>query len=329
MRSPTSRSVHAIKMEDFKFQEWERLTPEVSDGEAHARLWLQGREWLFRRCGPWWFGRDAEDVEGNFHFLFRPVLAVYSHDFWFANEHAQVSDVREFLKGATRAEMRAACFRVWVLPAVRLAWSEPDGWILGIDAATLGDHRPRWRFSVLTPAPVAHMPSSLLFSRLQSEWQNEKSDLRFAARFAALPELERALLGVRTRLDTPQGFAQLIKSALCAFGAPWPSSADTITLEFSSVGGGGRFVLEERHPFGVRESAILGHIVRAFEPRQLPDSPDLPLCVRSLTEGGWSRSFSIVVARPSMHDQLEGMLALRSWLETNWPAGVRHLEKVV
>ena len=319
-------------MEDFRFQPWERLSPDVTDGEADLRFAFGNNEWLFCQRGTWWFARECSSRGREGNFLFRPVLAVSFPRQLFADEHASTANVREFLEAVSQDEVRSACFRVWVLPDdsdARLAWNDGDGWIFGIDRTTLGNHRPLWRFRLETSLPTAQMLSSSLFSRLQMEWQNESSDLHFAAHFSQLPELERALMGVQTHIGTPQELARLIQSALCAFAPKWPADLETARLNFTANGGHRRFTLAEHHPFGVRQSAILGHILRAFEPRQLADSPELPLALRTLTEGGWSRSFSIQVARPSMHDRLEAMLELRAWLETHWPNGVKHLEKVI
>ena len=228
-------------------------------------------------------------------------------------------------------------YRVWMLrtgsPLPVVVWNAECGLRITDDFHLMArgtDWRSLlWPFHMETPLPIAQTPSESLFSLLQTQWQSEESDLRFASRFASLPDLEQRLQGVQTRMGTPFEFAQLIQSALRAFAARWPVNIVNLKLEFGATGAGFRFSLEGDHVFGIRERAILGHIVRAFEPRQLADSPDLPLCVRTLTEGGWSRSFSIEVARPSMHERLEAMLELCAWLERHWPDGVRHLGKVV
>lgn len=273
-----------------------------------------------------WFAREATSVgrEGNF------VVCSISYgcpqsisEYWLDATH---NKLRRLLRDKNK---KCVLGRVWRLSeTLFVGWTQSNGWGLfaKIEDFTHNAHNLAPGFGIELPFVL---PSPEVFALLQSQWNDENSDLRFAFRFASLTGLERALHGVQTRLETPQQFACVIKSALRAFGSKWPADLSTARLGFNANGGGGRFTLSEKHPFGIRESAILNHIVRAFEPRQIPDSPDLPLCVRTLTKGSWSRSFSVEVARPSMHDQLEGMLELRAWLGSNWPDGVKHLGKVI
>lgn len=324
---------------DFQFQEWERLSADVTDGQAHLRGERNGVEWLFRAGGRLWFSRRADDLGREGHLVFCPVVGrsnrwdVRLETTWIEDEGPI-----EVLRDWDDTDLESAWFRVWRLSqeagsAHFVLWNQKTGWLYGNEPDFLVQKDASWPFHFDCSAP-SDLSSSALYSFLQSEWQNENSDLRFAAHFAALPELERSLHGVQTRLSTPLEFASLIRAAMCAFALQWPDYLETARLNFVANGGFWRFTLNEPHPFGIRESAILNHIVRAFEPRQLRDSPDLPLALRTLTQGGWrwnrwSRGFSIEVARPSMHDRLEAMLRLRAWLEKHWPDGVKHLAKVV
>jgi len=319
-------------MADFEFFDWERLSPDVTDGEAHLRFSVKGEEWLFRQCGSWWFARKGGSVGKEGNFLFRVALAVASYSIWFPDESTLPADVRHFLESVDDDEASGACFRVWILDEsanASVMWNKVDGWVWGVDAGKLGDNRSDFPFRFETPFAVPQMNSQTLFPLLANERENPASEMSFAARFAALSELERRLQGVETRFGTPQEFAQTVICALRAFAAQWPVGISVFMVNFNAVGSENRFVRQEESLLGIRERAILGHIERAFEPHQLPDAPDLPLAVQTFTRNGWTRSFSIEVACPSMHERLEAMLELRAWLETHWPDGVKHLSKVV
>lgn len=317
-------------MPDFEFQEWERLSPEVTDGETQlrARVCLVSArcDCWFRQCGHFWFARPTNQENAEWNFVLLPSIRINS---WGDTELCPLRSAEE-LK-ATLFNDTPPFFRVWEIADLKqfALWNGEMGWLFfgcEHDVLFFENHLP---FRLDTPQHVARMPSSALFALLQNQWKIPDSELRFTSHFAALTELERRLHGVETRIGTPFEFVQMIRSALRAFVPRWPDDTANVGLSFGANGGGLRFTLEGDRKFGVRERAILGHILRAFEPRQLADSPDLPLCVRTLTEGGWSRSFSIEVARPSMHERLEGMLELRNWLETYWPDGVKHLGKVI
>ncbi len=320
-------------MNDFEFWPWERLSPEVTDGQADLRGERNGIEWLFRAGGRLWFSRRADDLKREGHLVFCPVVGrsnrwdVRLETTWIEDEGPI-----EVLRDWSDEDLESGWFHVWRLSQESdglhfVFWNEKTGWLYGNEPDFLVQRDASWPFRFDGPTP-SDSSSPALYPLLEAQWR-EDSDVRFAARFAALSELDRALQGIETRIGTPFEFASLIQLALRAFAPQWPVDLETARLHFTANRGFLRFTLNESHPFGVRESAVLNHIVRAFEPRQLPDSPELLLCVRTLTEGGRSRSFSIEVARPSMHDRLEGMLELRAWLETHWPGGVKHLEKVV
>ena len=315
---------------DFEFWPWERLSEDVTDGEARARVEVDGGEWLFRQCGRLVFARERRHQGSEWNFLvsafFYAPLDERDQLVW---EELNVSsdDLSRWVCQGNRANTLERVFKVNGLILAR--HRENGGWALLETLKELKDDEGGTPFHLNCSSPIRKAPSSSLYGLLQSEWQNECSELRLAAHFAALTELERRLHGIQTRLGTPQEFVAILRYALNAFGSKWPAAPETVRLGFSANGPQLRFTLGENHPFGTRESAILNHIVRAFEPRQKPDSPDLPLCVRQFTEGGWSRSFSVEVARPSMHERLEGMLELRNWLEQHWPDGVKHLGKVI
>ncbi len=174
-----------------------------------------------------------------------------------------------------------------------------------------------------------HKPSSEIHKFLQSAWNNPDSDLSYSARFSQLSELERALLGVRTQIGTPREWAALAAATARVCGAHWPAEIEATTLHFRADGAQLRFTCATNPIFGPRERAILGHIMRICQPQQLPDDPAFPMALRTLTSGGYSRSFAMEISRPSMHEQLEAALMLRAWLQTHWPDGARHLGKIV
>lgn len=313
-------------MSDFKFKEWERLSKDVMDGEANAHVEVDGHNWLFRRCGACWFGCEAGHVGGEWNYLLcKPQKQPDSWTWlWVV---ADAFNLAHFVKNDARPQTLG---RIWRLESSLFAsWTESYGWSLFWNVEQFTRYHQSVPFRITFQGTPSIAPSSTLFNSLQNDWQNPNSELRFTAHFAALPELEQRLHGVATRIGTPQQFANLIKAALQVFCAHWPQNVEWMSLSFGATGAGFRFSLQGDDVFGIRERAIFGHIVRAFEPRQLADSPDLPPCVRTLTEGGWSRSFSVEVTRPSMHERLEAMLEVRDWLETNWPDGVKHLGRAV
>lgn len=321
-------------MADFEFQPWERLSDDVTDGQADLRQFIKGRGWLFRQCGEIWFTREEKKRGREWNFALCSIPNAVS-SLGVAWTMPQPKNFARFVSDGWHGHTLGRVLKL--SDEVFAGWLEDKGWALferfeefaREEGSTPLVSRPKRKTVIGFELPSgSQTPSSAIFSSLQDRWQNSP-DLAFAVHFASLSDLERRLHGVQTRIGTPIQFASLIRAALCAFAPRWPGASETVQLDFCANGGQGRFTLAEGHPFGVRESAILGHIVRAFEPRQLADSPDLPLALRTLTEGGWSRSFSIQVARPSMHDRLEAMLELRAWLETHWPDGVKHLGKVV
>ena len=309
---------------DFQFHPWERLSPDVADGEAHERLTVEGRGWLFRNCGGLWWAREEQQADGEWNFALRaiPIAASSLGTVWLFPER---SNLARFVGDEWHSQTLG---RVWALDAaVFVAWTQDNKWALfqSVESFAGGEEGAALGFKL--PDPMAP-PSSAMFSRLQAQWEHEDSDLRFAAYFATSSKLQRALHSVETRIETPRAFAHLVEQTLRAFGAQWPTGAATLGLRFAPNSRDSRFLLDERHPFGIRERAILGHIVRAFEPRCVPDSPALPPALRAYRNRA-SASFSVEVARPSEHERLEAMLELRAWLEAHWPAGVRHLGKVV
>ncbi len=309
---------------DFQFHPWERLSPDVADGEAHERLTVEGRAWLFRNCGGLWWAREEQQADGEWNFALRaiPIAASSLGTVWLFPER---SNLARFVGDEWHAQTLG---RVWALDAALfVGWKQDNGWALFqiLDSFVGGEEGAALGFKVPDPLEI---PSSAMFARLQSQWEDADSDLRFAAYFATSSKLERALHSVETRIETPRAFAHLVEQTLRAFEAQWPSNALAMQLTFGPNSRDARFLLEEKHPFGIRERAILGHIVRAFEPRCVPDSPATPAALRAY-RNGYSTSFSVEVARPSQHERLEAMLELRAWLEAHWPDGVRHLGKVV
>ncbi len=316
-------------MEDFRFQPWERLSDEVTDGQAHARREMNGREWLFRRCGRLMFVRDAKHapLEWNRWLFFPPMWNSASSD---DPEQWEWNRLAYMMK-------RKNIWRVWRLsddePTVAL-WNEEAGWKATPDFPEFtrgrGYQRPCAPFHLPYERDVETTPSSLLFVPLLEEWNEMNSDLRFSAHFASLSLLEQNLSGVETRCGTPQEFASVLQLALRAFDFSWDDEDEEgSSVALHATRNQGRFVLEKELPLGTRESAILNHIMRAYKPSLKPDSPDLPSAVRPFTNYGVSRSFSIGIERPTRHQQLEAALELRAWLETYWPDGVKHLEEVV
>ena len=168
------------------------------------------------------------------------------------------------------------------------------------------------------------MPASRVWRHLRRNWKDPDSDLRQLARFLDLPQGERACYFARTRTGTPQEFVALLKTALGAFHFSWPANAGEMTLRLNVLGlDADRFKPDFPPSFGIRERAILGHLVRAFEPRVAPTQ-----CAPSLQPWRATR-LKIAVSAPSQHEQLEAMLELRAWLAAHWPDGVRHLGKIV
>ncbi len=200
-------------MEDFRFQPWERLADEVTDGEAHEQREMNGREWLFRRCGRLMFVRDAKHapLEWNRWLFFPPMWDGASSD---DAEQWDWNRLSYMMK-------RKNIWRVWRLsddePTVAL-WNEEAGWKATPDFDQFAQgHLNVMRFHMADERDVEITPSSFLFAPLLEEWHQKNSDLRFASHFASLSMLEQHLCGVETRCGTAQEFASVLQLAVRAF----------------------------------------------------------------------------------------------------------------
>ena len=136
-------------MSDFKFQEWERLSEKVTDGEADLRCVVEETEWLFRQCGEWWFAREAASVGCEGNWLFRPILAVStSGDYSFPCAQMPREEMGRWLRNVGPDELREAYFRVWESPEegnaapFGAAWNRWDGWVYGIGPRLFGRSSP-------------------------------------------------------------------------------------------------------------------------------------------------------------------------------------------
>lgn len=331
-------------MNDFEFQKWERLSPEVTDGEAHGRFSVGERNWLFRKCGGWWFARASD---GDVNFLLRPVLAVTSSgDRYFPNAQTPPAEMRKWLKDVDEVKFRYDCHRVWHAsnessPSLSVSWNARHKWVYGLDEDTFG-----LEFRFETPAYPEEMSSAALFLLLQREWRNDASELRFCAGFAQLDFGARWLWKVRTRISNALTMAHLLRCALLSFAPLWQDESVSEAEIYLVVDRGGVFAWNEKVgwrsagvPFErtlpIRERVLLKQIVRLFEPRPKSDLSTLPLCVQQL-KPAISRKFvhpglvvGVFAARPTQHERLEAILELRAWLGTHWPDGVKHLGKVV
>ena len=307
---------------NFEFQPWERLSGAVTDGAADACVEVEGRKWLYRKCGPFHWVRPLDKPVLQWNYWLYPLARAVSSSalgtaFW---EQPYASNLTEFLGGRNRTPRFE---RVWKLKqGVLLAWNPRDRWNFYCSSADSGRGAGDTAFELSQPLSVATEPASTVWRHLQRDWQNPDSDLFALAHFLDLPQSERALYFVRTRTGTPQQFVALMKTALRAFYFSWPSDVSELTLQLNALG----LVAEHFRPdfppsFGIRERAIIGHLVRAFK-------PGLTTTPASLLP--WQATWlEITTSAPSQHEQLEAALELRAWLETHWPDGVRHLGKVV
>ena len=307
---------------DFQFAPWERLTSEVNDGEADAELDVDGEIWLLRRCGELHFARALDQ---SWNYLLRPVVSAISSRGAREWQEPEASQLPMLLRQKqSRAQMLG---RLWQLKSNAVAtWSALEGWRLRkkISEFLLQEDSVPFRFS-----PAGSLPSSAVFAALQSTWNNPDSDLIYSARFSQLNELERALLGVQTQIGTPHEWAAIVIATARVCGSRWPAEIEATELRFRADGAQLRFTCAINPIFGVRERAVLGHLMRACQPQQLPDDTAFPMALRTRTSGNWSRSFSMEIARPSCHEQLEAALELRAWLQVHWPDGVKQLDKIV
>ena len=307
---------------NFQFAPWERLTSEVTDGDADARVEVDGETWLVRRCGELHFARSLGQ---DWNYLLRPVVSAISSRGAREWQEIEASHLPTLLQQKqSKAQMLGRC---WQLKSnVVVTWSALEGWRFRrqISEFLLQEDSVPFRFS-----PAGSIASSEVFAALQNDWDDPDSDLSYSARFSQLSELERALLGVQTRIGTPREWAALVTATARACGSRWPAETQSTHLNFCANGAQLRFACETNPIFGPRENAILGHIMRICQPQQLPDDTAFPMALRTRTSGGWSRSFSIEIARPSMHEQLEAALMLRVWLQKHWPDGVKHLGKII
>lgn len=332
---------------DFEFQPWQRLSEEVTDGEADFRARVEEDEWLFRRCGDWWFSRRASAVGAEGNLVFRPVLAV-STSGGVALPDAQTPTVHleNWLNNVESDEFAEACYRVWNCESWGVAWNKFKGWIFRVDS-TLGDWRPLFPFRCDTPRPISQMTGAQVLDELSRQWQNPDSEFRFCAAFAQLSVEERVLWKVETRLSEPAHMARLLRAALRSFSALWPASATEGVLGFTLHPVTNRFSWNEEvswqndgaslshSSLPIRERVLLKRVVALFEPRQIRDSSRLPMCVQQ-SQRSYATSLQfpssallISASRPTQHERLEAALEVRDWLETHWPDGVKHLEKVV
>ena len=327
---------------DFQFAPWERLTSDVVDGDANFSFdelarrpdWLAPGEacrYLVRRCGPtlWLRERKSPPLEWN-HWFFCPPVA--------KNDRPTVEYWDNFFYMLDPVRAETFVHRLWITrekPLAVVLWNSQAGWSFHARfnaqfADESGQPAPdsNWGFQPKL-ADLQGKPSSEVYRLLQADWNDANSDLSYSARFAQLSELERALLGVQTQIGTPREWASVVAATARACGARWPAGMQSAHLNFCANGAQLRFTCETNPIFGPRENAILGHIMRACQPQQLPDDAALPSALRTLTEGGWSRKFSLDIARPSAHEQLESALELRAWLQTHWPEGLKHLAKII
>ena len=284
-----------------------------------------------RRCGStvWLRAKESPPLEWNRWFFCPPVAK---------NDRATADYWDNFFYMLDPARVETFVHRLWITRAQPLAvvtWNSLAGWnfhaqFIAQFADETGQPAPgsSWPFQMELANPQQKLASEI-YRLLQNERENPASDLSYSARFSQLSELERALLGVRTQLGTPREWAALVAATARACGAHWPAEIEMARLIFCANGVRLRFTCATNPIFGPRENAILGHIMRICQPQQIADDEAFPSALRTLTEGGYSRSFSMEISRPSMHEQLEAALMLRPWLQTHWPDGVRHLGKIV
>ena len=329
---------------DFEFAPWERLTSEITDGDANFRFEAQGHRrpdwlpvgqecpWLLRRCGRFvWVRRTESAPAGWNHWFCCPPVAqanLPTADYW-----------PNFIYMLDPKRIEDFANRLWILrndPLFVVTWNSQWGWRFYPDSRdflSAGSPNCSWKFR-LDEADAAALSSSELRTRLRKEARNAASDLRqtlrFASEFAKLGELEGELLCMKTRTETPQKFVALVRAALRCFDAQWFKAESLHVICSASFDGSFSIsLMGEYEPyFGPFERALLQRIVREFEPRLLANSADLSSGLQTLVGSYWQRRFGISVSKPSMHEQLEAQFQLRAWLSEHWPAGIKHLAKV-
>jgi hypothetical protein len=325
-------------MPDFEFYPWEQLWPEISDGEATARVKIDDAEWLFRPYYDMWFVREASKEKREWNFLVRLRIIGIETDGMVRREELDPAKLGSYISNIWEVHPRE---RVWKIEDMIVVWSEKQGWTLYTQLRHFTDVEQAFPFRLELPSPIEQMPSSAVHSHLQNDWKNPKSDLRFSAHFASLGLEERALYAIETQLDTPHKMAHLLRATMRVFAPQWPAEVSKASLglepphqwpsfltgraEQAEDNPQRRYALKDNDFLGLRERAICNRILRIFEPRPIMDLPELPSTVRPLATNRWGDSFSISTPKPSKHEQLEALLELRTWLQAHWPEGVRYL----
>ena len=312
---------------DFQFQSWERLSDDVTDGAADARVEIEGQAWMGRICGDtlWMRRASAAALEHNYALRARLEDACgYGYESGVIGGEVFGEQTRDILQ---RANIQGHLHRIWQLEdGVFAAWNAVSGWELYRNAGS--------RFNdLMTDAPFRFLafpsaPSSKIYQVLQNSWSNPDSDLSFSVRWIKLGRLERDLLGVQTRVGTPQEFARTVSVLMRALVSQWPVGSESLMLNFKSSGDGGRFQLDTPGEFDVRGRALIRRVLQTYEPRRIADNATLPSALRVGAKRSHQR-FAVGIIRPSQHEQLEAALELRAWLAAHWPDGVRHLSKIV
>ena len=301
---------------DFQFAPWERLTAAVADGAADARIEIDGRVWLIKFCGELLWVRQYNNSADPICYLIAEDSAPY--------EGSRFDALRRYL---SKAYFSTFAHRIWSFESencIFAAYRLDAQWCLYKNIEDFDCLGAPFRFP-----PPDLVPSALTYGALQNSLRDADSDLNYSAHFLALSELDRALLGVRTQIGTPHEWAALVAATARVCSVHWPDCMEFVRFNFCANGQQLRFTLAQNPVLGIRERAILGHIMRIFQPQQIADDSAFPTALRTRTEGGWSRNFAIEVGRSSRHEQIEAALELRAWLQTHWPDGVKHLGKIV
>ena len=296
------------------------MTDEVTDGPAHGRLKVEGHEWLVRDCGDLLWARRADLPAREWNYLMLPI------DAWSSLGRAIIEEpslqrAAFFLQQERRSY---TLMRVWQLNRHALVgWSKHDQWQFyggsAVQQQMVYSLRIEWR-----QTPPRRAPASQVWQLLQDELARPDSALAIYVAHYALPKAQRSWFAIETRVGTPQEFGDLVQMALRAFHPQWPAGTESMQLNWKDVALRPNSLSLDVSHLGVRERAIIGHLVRRFEPRLRPNlsKPYQAL----LSHDGWP---AISAQAPSMHERIEAALQLRAWLQDHWPAGVKHLGKIV
>ena len=307
---------------NFEFAPWERLTSEVVDGPADVRLEVEGKVWLVRDCGELLWARRADLPAREWNYLMRPIEA------W-----NTVSGVTRFEPSLQKAaffleqERRAALMRVWQLGEdAFIGWNRNFEWLF-YSKRGLQDYEGYEGYGLDIEwhrTPARRTSASQVWQLLQNELARPDSALATYVAHFAVPKTQRSWFAIETRVGTPQEFADLVQMALRAFHPQWPVGTTSMQLNWKDVALRPNYLSLDVSHLGIRERAIIGHLVRRFEPRLRPNLSKH--CEVLLSHDGWPE---ISAQAPSMHERIEAAIELRAWLQTHWPEGVKHLGKVV